>query len=80
MNCCGNHNQQKSAGSDHGGLPSKGLSLCVLGLAAVVVAIFLFKISLTNVLFFGVLLACPLMHLFMMKDHSHNSGHKEKDD
>lgn len=33
--------------------------------------------SLENIIFFAILIACPLMHLFMMRGHGHdeNSGH-----
>ena len=60
-----------------GGLSRNWPYLCALGLVVVLVAVFFLKISLTNILFFGAILACPLMHLFMMKGHGHdeNSGH-----
>ena len=89
MNCCGNTSQQKNMKSsrDHnlaqttgkgGGLSWKWPSLCALGLVAVVIAVFFLKISLTNILFYSVLLTCPLMHFFMMKGHDHNSDNPEQ--
>lgn len=55
----------------------KLLLICLAVLAVAVIAVTVFKVSIGNLFFFGVLLACPLMHLFMMKGHD---GHKEKDD
>ncbi len=51
---------------------SKWIFMC-LGVAAVAfIAISVFKVSVSNVFFIGALLACPLMHVWMMK----NGGHK----
>lgn len=56
---------------------SKLLLICLAVLGVAVIAVTVFKVSIGNLFFFGVLLACPLMHIFMMKGHG---GHKEKDD
>jgi hypothetical protein len=47
------------------------LLFCLLAVGVVLTAVFVFKIPFTSVLFFGLFLACPLMHLFMMKDMDH---------
>ncbi len=52
------------------------VKICLLGVGLAVVAIFLFKLPFNSILFFGFLLACPLMHLFMGHGgHSKNSKH-----
>ena len=55
------------------------LKVCLLGIGIAVVAVFLFKIPVTSVLFFGFLLACPFMHLFMGHGgHEANKGDANK--
>ena len=52
---------------------NKLLILCA-GIATVAsVAIFIFKVPMNNLLLYGAILLCPLMHLFMM-----NHGGQEK--
>lgn len=47
--------------------------LACLGLIVLVsVAVTVFRVSISNIFFAGALLACPLMHLWIMK----NDGHK----
>ena len=53
---------------------NKILILCAGIAVAVAVAIFIFKVSINSVLIYGVILLCPLMHLFMMN----HGGHSEK--
>lgn len=55
-------------------MKNKLLLICLLVLGGAIVSFTVFKVSLGNLLFYGILLACPLMHLFMMK------GHGGKDD
>ena len=57
---------------------SKLLIICLAALGVVFIAITVFKVSIGNLLFFAVFLACPLMHIFMMKSHGHND-HVGKD-
>lgn len=58
-------------------IKSKWPYLCGIGAVAATVAVTIFKVSPENLLFYAVLLACPLMHVFMMKDHNHQKNHKK---
>ncbi len=49
------------------------MGLCLLPIAAFV-AVGVFNVSVSNLLFFGLLLACPLMHVFMMRGMGHQHG------
>ncbi len=51
------------------------LIICLVALGVVFVAVTVFKVSIGNLLFFAVFLACPLMHIFMMKGHG---GHDQE--
>jgi len=54
------------------------LPIC-LGIAAIaVVAVFVFKIPANNILLYGAVLLCPLMHIFMIKGMNHGD-HAEKE-
>ncbi len=48
------------------------LLICVGVIAAVFIAVKIFAVPLSNVFYFGIILACPLMHILMMR----NGGHK----
>ena len=65
MNCCnkGKHDAKKDK--------AKWFWICGLSAAAFLVAFFVFKISLGSIFFYGVILACPLMHLLMMRGMGH---------
>lgn len=49
---------------------NKIFMFCLIGIGAVLIAIYFFKVPVSNLFTFGLLLLCPLMHLFMMKGHS----------
>lgn len=55
------------------GFPFSGstLAICLGVLALAVVAVTIFKVSVGTVAIFGLILACPLMHIWMMKDGGH---------
>lgn len=55
----------------------KLLLICLAVFAVAVVAVTFFKVFIGNLLYFGIFLACPLMHIFMMRGHG---GHKGEDD
>lgn len=57
---------------------SKLLLVCLAVVVIVATAVTVFKVSMGNLFFFAVFLACPLMHLFMMKGHGgHNQEGKD---
>lgn len=57
---------------------SKLLIICLAALGVVFAAVTVFKVSIGNLLYFAVFLACPLMHIFMMKGHGgHNQEEKD---
>jgi hypothetical protein len=49
-----------------------GCGLPVIGLTAV----FLFKLQVSSVLLFGLVLLCPVVHLLMLRDHSGHDPQK----
>lgn len=51
--------------------------LIIVGLA--LAALFVFKIPSSSLLYFGLILLCPLMHLFMMGNHGHDHEVQVKD-
>lgn len=50
---------------------SKILGICLVFIAVSLIALFIFKIPTNTLLLGGVLLACPLLHFWMMKDGGH---------
>lgn len=56
----------------------KWLMICLVVLAAVVIAVTVFRVPLGSLLYFGVFLACPLMHIFMMKGMGHGGHNSEE--
>ena len=76
MNCCKNDEKSKKQDSGQESNQSTKINprskwpyLCVAGLGAGFVALTVFKMPPANILTYGVILACPLLHLVMMKDH-----------
>jgi hypothetical protein len=53
--------------------------LCCLIPVAALVAVYFFQIPLSKVIFFGLMLLCPLSHLLMMKFMSHDHDSAPRD-
>ena len=82
MNCCKNDEKSKKQDSGQESNQSTKINprskwpyLCVAGLGAGFVALTVFKIPPANILTYGVILACLLLHLVMMKDHAKSNEH-----
>lgn len=58
-------------------IKGKLLLICLAVFAIAIVAITVFKVPIGNLFFYAIFLACPLMHVFMMKGHG---DHKKKGD
>lgn len=93
MHCCSGHNKDKhkkesknlsqefftqNSPQEAKGSASKWLYLSGAGLIVAVIAVTIFKIPPVNLLFYGVLLACPLAHVFLMKKHGSHGAHPEE--
>ena len=53
----------------------KLLVICLAVFAIVIVAITVFKVSVGNLFLYAIFLACPLMHIFMMRGHGDHKNH-----
>lgn len=63
------HEQVSSNGKTT--LTNKILLICVALLAIAIVAITVFKVSPGSLLYIGLFLACPLLHILMMRGGGH---------
>lgn len=45
-------------------------------LSIAVIAVTVFRVSFSSVVFYGAILACPLMHILMMRGMTHGESHK----
>ncbi|MEP7167437.1 MAG: DUF2933 domain-containing protein [Candidatus Woesebacteria bacterium] len=52
--------------------PLRILGICLLIALGVISAITVFRVPINTVVFVGILLACPLMHVWMMRNGGHN--------
>jgi len=64
-----NHSQHTK--SQESFLGNKMLFICFGLLALAVVAVVFFNVSVSTIFFLGFVLACPLMHIWMMKGGGH---------
>lgn len=53
------------------GVSNKVILICVAVLAAMIIALTVFKVSAGSLLYIGLFLACPLMHILMMRGGNH---------
>lgn len=52
-------------------ITAKTVSICFGLLTVVFIALSVFRVPVGTLFFAGALLACPLLHIFMMKDGGH---------
>lgn len=52
-------------------MKTKILIFCLLSLGIAFTALHILKVPVGNLLYFGAILLCPLMHIFMMKGMNH---------
>jgi membrane protein implicated in regulation of membrane protease activity len=64
-----NHSQHTKSQTSF--LGSKTLLICLGLIALAVGSVVFFNVSISTVFFLGFALACPLMHIWMMKDGGH---------
>lgn len=64
-----NHSQHTKSQTSF--LGNKTLLICLSLIALAVGAVFFFNVGISTVVFLGFALACPLMHIWMMKDGGH---------
>lgn len=53
------------------GLSTKTITICLVLIGVAITAVTVFRVSVNSLVFIGLLLACPLMHIFMMRDGNH---------
>lgn len=63
------HHAPKSQGNRQASL--KTLGICLVVVFVSIIALFVFKVPGKTLLLGGILLACPLLHLWMTKDGGH---------
>lgn len=89
MDCCSKKEEKSNASNSNqnnvhhmdnkrSSIP-KWYYLCGAGLVVAVILVTVFKVSISNIFLYGIFLACPLMHIFMMKGHGgHHDAKEEK--
>lgn len=87
LNCCGGDQKQGQQaqeneqcaehGHQNGGAGNRRMLNWVVGIGLVaLVGYFLYQNGFSNILLYGLVLLCPLMHLFMGHGHGHGQGHQ----
>ncbi len=76
MDCCQKQQNKRSKSFFN----KKIFAFCILAVGAVFIAVTVFKVPISSLFTFGVLLFCPLMHFFMMKGHSMDDHQNHNED
>ena len=68
-----NHTNHEASVKSQGNsiISVKTLGVCLALIAVALIALFVFKVSVSTLFLGGVLLACPLLHLWMTRDGEH---------
>lgn len=53
-------------------ISTKTIGICIAVVAVAFLAVTIFRLPVSTVVFAGILLACPLLHVLMMKGGGHN--------
>jgi hypothetical protein len=69
-----NHEEMEKKGARTMAFPNKMLLICGGLLAVAIIAVTVLKVSVGSLLYIGLFLMCPLMHIMMMG----GGGHKHK--
>ncbi|OGM64014.1 hypothetical protein A3A52_05020 [Candidatus Woesebacteria bacterium RIFCSPLOWO2_01_FULL_39_14] len=74
-----NTHSHESVSKPQGGLvvSAKTFGVCLSLIAIALIALFVFKVPVNTLLLGGVLLACPLLHFWMMRDGEHGRTMKD---
>jgi hypothetical protein len=72
MDCCNKEKKDTQSNTlSNSFVKNKIFLLCLLSIISALGAIFIFKVPTSSLLTFGLFLLCPLLHIFMMKNHKH---------
>ena len=79
-NSISNGNETNSGQNMHGGLMGVLMLLCCLLPIAAILAVTVFGLPFSGIVTFAILLACPLMMVFMMGGHGHGAPEAHSSD
>ena len=73
MTCHPGHQKSPASAAARGGHSWWMMALCAVPMIGLV-AVTVFQVPLSTLLLFGMVLVCPLMHVFMMRGLGHEHG------